>query len=410
MSRPASRPLVNEPMPTTRRWGEPELARLKKMVEQDSLFYWGGPQTRDLLAEFSRLYPLKHAFACSSGTAALHVAIAALRLRPGDEVIVPPITDMGSVSGILFQQGVPVFADLDPHAYTLDPASIRRVISPRTRAVLAVHLAGNPAPMAEICALAREHGLAVIEDCAQAWGAKYCGSPVGCSGDLACYSFNDYKHISAGDGGIVATNDSRLGTSLGKWGDKSYDRAAAEVDPALLRDPADLATNYRITEPQSAIAAAQLARLPGIVAGRVRVGERLSTRLREVPGIRIPLRRDGDTHSYWFYLFRLELARFRIGRAEFAAALRDEGVVASAGYLPKPVYAYRVFQAHNFFGGHWPIRDFGVTKMDYTRVRCPVAEGILEDSILLKVHEAMSDAHVDKVASAIAAVAERQLR
>lgn len=396
-------------MPVPRRWGDLELSRLRKMTGQASLFYWGGPQTCDLIGEFIRHYPLKFAFACSSGTAALHIAIAALRLQPGEEVIVPPITDMGSVSGILFQQGVPVFADLEPHTYNLDPSSIRAAITSRTRAILVVHLAGNPAAMSEICALAREHGLTVIEDCAQAWGARYSGIPVGCHGDLACYSFNDYKHLSAGDGGIVATNDTMLGPSLGKWGDKSYDRAAAEIDPALLRDPADLATNYRISEPQSAIAAAQLTRLREITSGRIRVGERLTVQLRGVPGILVPMRRDNDTHSYWFYLFRLEEGRFRIGRDAFTAALRSEGVVASAGYLPKPVYAYRVFQTHNFFGGHWPVRDFGITAMDYTRVRCPVAEAILKDSVVLKVNEAMSDGYVDKVAHAIRTVAMRNL-
>lgn len=379
------------------------------MVRQQSLFYWGGAQTRSLLMEFARHYPLKHAFACSSGTAAIHIAIAALRLKPGDEVIVPPITDMGSVSGILFQQGVPVFADLDPRAYTLDPASVRQAITPRTKAIVAVHLAGNPAPMAAIGALAREHGVKVIEDCAQAWGACSSGVPVGCHGDLACYSFNDYKHISAGDGGIVATNDEHLGPSIGKWGDKSYDRAGAEIDPALLRDPAELATNYRITEPQAAVAAAQLTKLGEIVAQRVRVGERLSALLRDVDGILIPQRRDDDVHSYWFYLLRLDLERFRIGRDEFAHALRSEGVQASPGYLPRPVYRYRVFQSHNFFGGRWPVRDFGLTVMDYTRVCCPVAEAILRDSIMLKVNEAMSDAYVDKVARAVRATAHRQL-
>ena len=150
---PAAKPIVDEPCPMPVRWGPEELARLTAMLSQPSLFYWKGPQTTACVDEFHRQYPLKYRFPCSSGTASLHIAVAALRLRPGEEVIVPPITDMGSVIGILYQQGVPVFTDLDPRTYTLDPAAIRRAITGKTRAIMAVHLAGNPCDMAAIIAM-----------------------------------------------------------------------------------------------------------------------------------------------------------------------------------------------------------------------------------------------------------------
>lgn len=399
MSNAPFRPIVNEPVPALQRWGEPELMRLSSMVRQKSLFYWNGPQNAALQEEFRKHYPLKHLFTTSSGSAALHVAVAALRLKPGDEVIVSPLTDMGSLIGILFQQGVPVFTDLDPRTFNTDPDGVRHAITPRTRAIMAVHLAGNPCDMSSLNAIAIEHGIAVIEDCAQSWGARHKGTPVGLLGDISCYSFNDFKHLSCGDGGVVGTNRDDLGNGLTKWGDKCYDRTTS------ARDPEDLAANYRMGEPLAAVAAAQLTRHESIVGSRVRNGTRLTERLGEIEGIHAPLTHPGDTHSYWFYLFRLELSAFRVSRNEFADALRHQGVAANPGYLPMPVYRYRVFQNHNFFGGTWPARDLGATSMDYTKVRCPVAEEILQDCITLPINEAMTDTYIDKVALAIRHVA-----
>lgn len=401
MSAPAHRPIVDEPLPLPRRWGEAELARLTAMVEQSSLFYWKGPQTTALLEEFRRHYPLKHVFPCSSGTASIHIAIAALRLRPGDEVIVPPITDMGSVTGILYQQGVPVFADLDPGTYNLSPAAVRQAITAKTRAILAVHLAGNPCDLTALSLIAREHNLALVEDCAQAWGARWQDRPVGTIGDLGCYSFNDFKHVSCGDGGMVGTNRDDLGEGLGRWGDKSYNRVTGG------RDPEDLAPNYRISEPLSAVATAQLTKLPGIVARRHAAGTLLTSLLAGTPSLFPPLVTPGGTHSYWFYMLRLDLARWTVGQAEVAAAFQAEGVACGAGYIPRPVYAYPVFKNHNFFGGAWPARDAGYTTMDYRAVSCPVAEAILRDCIVLRLNEAMSDAYLEKVARAVRTVASR---
>jgi dTDP-4-amino-4,6-dideoxygalactose transaminase len=395
-------PIVDEPLPRPRRWGAPELARLTAMVDQDSLFYWKGPQTAALAAEFKKHYPFPHLFATSSGSAALHVAVATLRLRPGDEVIVPPITDMGSVIGILYQQGVPVFADVDPATYNLDPAAVRRALTPRTRAIMVVHLAGNPADTTALAALAREHGVALIEDCAQAWGALHQGRPVGLDADLACYSFNDYKHLSCGDGGIVATGRADLGPTLTPWGDKHYDRTVPG-----LRDPADLAPNYRMSEPQAAVAAAQLTRLTDIVARRHHAGQLLTSLLADLPSVHPPHVAPGNLHSYWFYFLRLDLARLGCTRADWVDALRAEGATATAGYIPTPVYRYRVFQNHNFFGGAWPVRDSGLTKMDYREVNCPHAEAILTDGVVLPLNEAMSDTYIAKVARAIRTVTAR---
>lgn len=392
---------VTATRPLHRRWGAPELARLTAMVDQTSLFYWNGPQCRALLEGFRQHYPLRWAMPCSSGTAALHIAVAALQLPPGSEVITSPVTDMGSVIGILYQQLVPVFADIDPHTYNLDPEAVRRAITPKTRAIMPVHLAGNPCDLQALIAIAREHNLYVIEDCAQSWGARYRGQPVGLFGHLACYSFNEFKHVSCGDGGLVATNDERFGPALLKWGDKHYDRVTGN------RNPEALSPNYRMAEPQAAVAAAQIGRLPDIVATHIRLGTRLLGRLRELapPGVVLPAIDPRDTHSYWFCLLRLELPKLHCTREQFVAALQAEGVHAQAGYIPKPVYRYPLFQNHNFFGGTWPLRDAGITTIDYRTVCCPNAEAMLLDGVSLPISPAMPDDVATQSAEAVAKVA-----
>ncbi|MEI6105665.1 MAG: DegT/DnrJ/EryC1/StrS family aminotransferase [Opitutae bacterium] len=394
-------PAVSASRPVHHRWGAAELARLTAMVDQPSLFYWNGPQCGALLAEFRKTYPLQWAMPCSSGSAALHIAVAALQLPPGSEIITSPVTDMGSVIGILYQQLVPVFADIDPHTYNLDPADVRRRITPKTKALMIVHLAGQASDMDGLMAVAREHNLLVIEDCAQSWGATYRGKAVGLFGDLACYSFNEFKHVSCGDGGIVGTNHPRYGPTLTKWGDKHYDRVTGN------RNPEALSPNYRMSEPQGAVAAAQLVKLPAIIATHVRLGTLMLNRLRELapPGVVRPAIDPRDTHSFWFCLLRLEAARFRCTREEFVAALKAEGAAAQAGYIPKPVYGYPLFQNHNFFGGGWPLRDAGLTTMDYRNVHCPVTEAMLADGVSLAISPAMTDEVATQTAEAVAKVA-----
>lgn len=364
------------------------------MVEQEALLYWQAPQTEALLEEFRNIYPLKHCMPCSSGSAALHIAIAALKLEPGSEVIVPAITDMGSVIGILYQQLVPVFADVQANSVNLDPVDVRARITAKTRTIMPVHLAGCPCDMDEMMSIAQEHNLHVIEDCAQAWGARWQGELVGLKGDFGCYSFNDYKHLSCGDGGVVGTNDDALGAGLSKWGDKHYDRVGGG------RNPATLSPNYRITEPQSAVAWAQLKRHDDWIQPRIELGRRLRQGLADIPGVVMQPEKPGNTHSYWFIMLRLPPDRWRASRDEVAAALKAEGVQGDAGYLPAPVYGYPAFQNHDFFAGHWPLRETGLTEMDYRQVRCPVAEAVLADCMTLVWHEAVPPAYVEEVITA----------
>lgn len=393
-------PIVDEPFPLPQRWGAPEVELLTAAMQQQSLFYWQGPQTAALYDAFRTHYPLKHIFPCSSGTASIHLAFAAMKFKPGDEIIVPAITDMGSVLGILHQLLVPVFVDIIPRTYNADPVSIRAAITPKTRAILAVHLCGNPCDMDAMMQIGQEHDIIVVEDCAQAWGARYDDQIVGLIGDLGCYSFNDYKHLSCGDGGMVGTNHDHIGSHLSKWGDKCYNRVTG------IRNPDELAYNYRMSEPLSAICTAQLGKHDGIINQRTRVGMRLTASISDVPGILTPEIRAEDTHSFYNFIFRLDLDALTCTQDEFTAALRAEGMRADT-YLPDPVYRYDLFQNHNFFADTWPVRDFGLTTMDYTKVVCPESEKFLNDCVHLPFNEAMTDAYIDKVALAIRTVAQR---
>ena len=400
MSDHAHSPIVDEPFPLPRRWGAAEVARLSEAMQQDSLFYWQGPQTETLYDAFRAIYPLKTVFPCSSGTASVHLAVAALKFKPGEEIIVPAITDMGSVLGMLHQLLVPVFVDIEPRTYNASPASIRAAITPKTRAILAVHLCGNPCDMDAVMEIAAEHDLMVIEDCAQAWGTRHGEDYVGLRGDLGCWSFNDYKHLSCGDGGVVGTNREDLGRHLAKWGDKCYNRITG------IRNPDELAYNYRMSEPLSAICTAQLEKHDAIVKPRTAMGLRLTAGISELSGVLPPVIRPEDTHTFYNYIFRLDLDRLACTQDEFIAALVAEGVRANS-YLPDPVYRYDLFQNHNFFSGTWPVRDFGLTDMDYTTVSCPEAEAFLNDCVQLPFNEAMTTTYIDKVALAIRTVAQR---
>jgi dTDP-4-amino-4,6-dideoxygalactose transaminase len=376
------------------RWGAPEHEQLGEMLQQGSLFYWKGPQTKLLTRRFQEFCPLKHVQTCSSGTAALHIAVGAAGIGPGDEVITSPITDIGTVIGTLYQQAVPVFADLGEGTYNLDVADVERRITPKTKAIIAVHLTGNPCDLDALRALADRHGLILIEDCAQAWGAKYRGRPIGTVGDIACFSLQNSKHITCGDGGVVASSDERFGPLLQKFGDKGGDRVKWGGFDAF-------ATNYRMSEPQAAVAATQLTRLEEIVERRDHLGKLLGKNIADLPGVIPHDVHPEDRWSCWFYMFRIRPEAFKCGRSELVKALLAEGARVRGGYIKYPLYKEPVFQNHGFFAGRWPVKEMGLTDMDFTKHHCPEAEATLVTNIRVPIYEYMTDEYVLGVAEAI---------
>ena len=388
-----------------KRFAGKELQYLQEALEQNTLFYWYGEKVKAFTARFAEMYGTKQCVATSSGTASLHVALGALGITAGDEVITSPITDMGSVIGILFQNAIPVFADLDPRTYNMAPASIEAKITDKTRAIVVVHLTGNPADMDPIMDIAHRHGLKVVEDCAQSYECFYKGRRAGTIGDIGCFSLNDFKHISAGDGGMVVMNDTELYRKALRFADKNYDRLT--TDPAAMRKIAYLAPNYRMTELQGAVALAQLDRLEWICAQRNAYGDALTAGISGLPGILPHVVHPGNRSSYWFYMLRVDEAELGATREQFCEALAAEGVPNSLGYIPTCVYEYDLFQNQNAYPGTdcpWGCKYYG-REIEYKKGLCPVAEEILSTAVRLNVNEFFTKQDLDETVAAVRKVA-----
>jgi len=384
------------------RYGEEELAQLREALAQNTLFYAHGKKVSTLCERFAALHGMAHCIPVSSCSAALHVAAASLDLEPGDEVITSPITDMGTLLGLLWCQLVPVFADLDPDTYLLDPAAVAERITPRTRAIIPVHLAGAPCDLDALRALADRHGLKIIEDCAQSYLAEYRGRFVGTYGDLSCFSINEYKHISCGDGGLILTNDDALAARCRLLSDKGYDRTGQ----ARNRMTPFLALNYRMTELQGAVALAQLDKLRGIIDHFRLLGDRLHAGLQGIPGLRLPQCVAGGRSSYWFYLLRVDEDALGVTRDWFLQALQAEGVEAG-GYLAAPVYRTGVFTDQATLGrSGLPFTLPGVSVGGrYDEGACPVAEEILRTCVNIGLGMWRSLQEIDEIVAAVRKVA-----
>lgn len=378
-----------------------ELKYLKEALEQNTLFYWFGEKTKTMTRKFADLYGVKYCTATSSGTAAIHTALGAIGLTAGDEVITSPVTDMGTVIGILYQNAVPIFADLDPHSYNLDPASVESKITDKTKAILVVHLAGNAADMDPIMDIARRHHLYVIEDCAQSYMCRYKGRLAGTIGDIGCFSLNDFKQISAGDGGLMITNNQKLYENGLKFADKNYNRLTNDL--SLTRRIQFLAPNYRMTELQAAVAMAQIEKLESICSRRTWFGDRLNEGVSRLPGFYPPKVDPGNTCTYWFYLFRIDPAVTGFSADELVSMLRAEGIPCQRGYIPTCIYEYDLFLQHTaYLNSHCPFDcpHYG-KKPEYHHGLCPQAEEILDSSVRINIDEFYTDEDLNDILRAL---------
>ncbi len=386
---------------TGKRFGEGELKNLKEALAQNTLFYLYGNKVKTFTKKFADMYTVKHCVAASSGTAGVHVALGAIGVTEGDEVITSPITDMGSIIGILYQNAIPVFADLDPSTYNMDPKSIEKKITDKTKAILVVHLAGNAADMDPIMGLARKYDIKVIEDCGQSYMTYYKGRLAGTIGDIGCFSVSDSKHISAGDGGMIIMDDEDLYFKAFKFADKNYDRFT--TDQTEAHNVQYIAPNYRMTELQGAVALAQLDKLEWICERRNRYGDALTEGIEDLPGI-IPHKvYDGNKSSYWFYMFRIDEEEAGVSRDEFSKALSAEGIPNQPGYIPTCVYEYDIFkQKSAYIGTHSPFdSQYYGRDLEYYTGMCPVAENILRTSIMLNVNEFYTEQDLEDTIVAI---------
>lgn len=321
-------PVRRKPFPGWPIWGEPERRALLRVLESGK---WGslhGTEVQAFETEFAAFQGAQYAIATTNGTTALELALRAARIEAGDEVLVPAYTFVATVTAVLCNGAVPVLVDIDPETCCIDPGRIEAAISPRTRAILPVHFAGRPADMDAINDIATRHNLVVIEDAAQAWGASWRGQGVGALGLLGGFSFQSSKNITAGEGGMILTNDAEAARLA-----RSYSNCGRLPD-GLWYAHYHLGTNARMTEFQGALLRAQLQRYPEWLKRRLQNAAYLDRALRELE-VTAPLASDPRItgHAYHLYVFRYRKAA--LGGAPkpvFIDALRAEGIPASPGY------------------------------------------------------------------------------
>ena len=395
-------PVLTERLPSRKPYGARELELLREVIESQRLGGRNHPVMKRFLETICSMYGTKYAVPTTSGTAAIHLAVGAVGLNPGDEVIVAPITDMGTIAPILIQNGVPVFADTVKGGLHMDPEDVRRKITDRTRAIILVHLCGIPAEIEPFLQIAREHDLILIEDCAQAHVTELRGRYVGTFGHIGCFSLQDSKHATTGDGGFCITDDPVLADKMKLFTDKGWLRD--QVSDARVYTT--LAPNYRMTALQAAVGLAQMEKVRDVVAARNRLGTLLTESIADVPGVRPAAVPPGAKHSYWLYPLITEDWTAK----EFAAALKAEGVAASAGYIGKPIFLCTevLHQGRTYGDSHFPF-DSPYTTRKYQELYapgvCPNCEEILSRLVILNIFENTPESYVERVAYAIRKVA-----
>ncbi len=384
--------------------GGEELALLADVIRSGTLTSTKGTFVKKLEDGFARLLGVKHALACASGSAAIHTAVAALDPDPGDEIVTSPITDMGALTPILYQGAIPVFADVDEGTYNVTARTIESRLSERTKAIIVTHLFGNPCDMGEIMELARARNIPVIEDCAQAFLAAHNNQTVGTIGAIGCFSLQQGKHITTGEGGLVSTNDDALARRMFLFINKGWGYGDANPDHYFL------ALNYRMSELQGAVAVAQLSKLRAAVESRINTAAMLTEKLSGLPGIETPLVNPRSVHTYWKYCLRVEQGVIRHGARAVAQLLKEKGIASAPRYIQKPAFMCEVFQKQRTFGSSgYPFTRARPAAIDYDRSRFPGTFAALDAILVLPWNEHYTKEHVDYLAGSIREAVERLL-
>lgn len=367
-----------------------EAEAIQRVLLSNKVNYWTGNETREFEHEFARFAGCDYAIALANGTLALELALYALNLSPGDEVIVTPRTFIASVSSVITAGATPVFVDVDENTQNIEADAIAQGISDRTRAVIVVHLAGMPADMDPIMRLAEKHSFKVIEDCAQAHGASYKGRPVGSIGHIAAWSFcQDKIMTTGGEGGMVTTNDQELWTAMWSHKDhgKSWDSVYNKKHKAGFRWVHDsFGTNWRMTEIQGVLGRIQTNRMPVWQEKRISNAKQIWSACEKLPWIRVPPLDDQFTHAaYKAYVFvRQELLPPGWNRDSIIDALSNEGVPVFSGSCSE-VYLEKAFEN----SGYQPAAPLQVAKR------------LGETSLMFLVHPTLDQEHIELTTSAL---------
>jgi perosamine synthetase len=385
--------------------GEEELSLLGEAIRSGTLTSTKGVFVKALERKFAEMLGVRHAYACASGSAAVHVAVAAIDPEPGDEIITTSITDMGALAPILYQGAIPVFADVDPKTWNVTAETIARRLSPRTRAIIVTHLFGNPCDLTAIMELAGSRGIPVIEDSAQAFLAEHAGRYVSTIGALGCFSLQQGKHITTGEGGIVVTNDDELARRVFLLINKAFGYGDPNPDHYFL------ALNYRMSELQGAVAVAQLDKLSYSVARRREAAENLTNLLSGLPGINTPCVGSNNVHSYWKYCLSVDGKTVAGGAVALAGMLKEKGIFSAPRYIQKPAFMCEVFQRQRTFGSsRYPFTLARPEAVDYRPELFPGTFAGLDAILVLPWNERYTDGHVEYIAGSIRQAVDRLVR
>jgi len=402
----SGRPIRSEPPPQWPVYGEEEIRLIAQILRSGRTHMSRSTVTRDFEKRFADWLGVRHAIACNSGTSAIHMALAALGIGPGDEVIVPPRTFIGTVSPVLYQNAVPVFADIDPETHNIAPEAIRRAITPRTKAIIPVHLAGTPCDMDEIMSIAREHNLAVVEDAAQAHGAEYKGRKVGTFGAVNAFSMQDSKIINTtGDGGMVVTDSDEFALFCREFRNHGFASGVTHADLHIYIHPR-IGYNYRMTEIQAAVGLKQMDRVDAYITRRRENAAFLAESIPHIRGLR-PMRVPPDRRSsYYVYYVTMDLDAFRVDRDQFVRALRAENIACRIGTSAE-LYEQDIFRkklAHS-----WDPRIYSGS-VSYDGILCPVAHKVGKETFAVEVAPPADIEYMKDVVRALQKVADAYRR
>lgn len=389
--------MLNTPFSPWPSFTDEEQAAVARVVGSNRVNYWTGEEGRLFEREFAQWAGTRHAIAVANGTLALDLALKALGIGPGDEVIVTPRTFIASISTVVSAGATPVFADVDRDSGNVSPAAIAAVLTERTRAIIPVHLAGWPADMDGILALARPRGIHVVEDCAQAHGAKIGDRMAGSIGDIGAWSFcQDKIMTTGGEGGMVTTNDERLWSAMWSFKDhgKSWDAVYNRQHPPGFRWVHEsFGTNWRMLEMQAAIGRIQLTRMSDWTARRTAIAHRLAAALAPFGGaVRVPMPGEGLTHAFYRCYAYVRPERLKPGwtRDRIVAEVVARGVPLYQGSCSE-VYLEKAFD-----GTGWRPAE-----------PLPVARELGETSLMFLTHPTLTDAEVDKTCDVVSSVMEQ---
>jgi perosamine synthetase len=376
-------------LPYGRQWiDEDDIADVVSVLRSD--WITTGPKVREFEEAFATFTGSRHAVAVSSGTAALHAAMFALALAPGDEVIVPPMTFAASANCVIYQGATPVFADVEPGTLLLDPEQAAAKITPRTRAIIAVDYAGQPCNYESLRLLAEQHNLTLVADACHAIGGSENGHPVGSLADMNTFSFHPVKHMTTGEGGMITTDDPDLAHRLRLFRNHGItsDHHQREQQGSWFYEMIELGYNYRITDIQCALGQSQLRKLPAWVQRRHEIARQYDMAFAEIPGVAPLVVRPGVSHAYHLYVVRFDPQQVPLPRADMFRALRAENIGVNVHYIPVHLHPFYQRQVGTGPG------------------LCPVAEAAYEQIISLPMFARMSDEDVADVVAAVRKVVE----